>query len=99
MWPSALKNLDIGTPTPYFALTFDCTASKSGPEVTNVAAPSTTSAPDLTRPRASLGATVIRGLLRSRLALPVADEVQKPNRPPSSGTIHVVVVTASPDFR
>ena len=42
---------------------------------------------------------MIRWLLRSRLYLPDAEEVQKPTWPPSSATIQVGVVTAAPDLR
>ena len=42
---------------------------------------------------------MILGLFRSLLYLPDADDVQKPTRPPSSGTIHVAVATEVPDLR
>ena len=73
--------------------------SKSAPEVTSCAVPSTADVPALTRPRPSDGCIVIRGLFRSLLYLPDADDVQKPTRPPSSGTIHVAVATEVPDLR
>ena len=89
----------IRTWTPYFALTLAWTSSNSGPEVVKVAVPSTDCSPDFTRPRESLGVSVIRGLLRNRLTLPVDDEVQKPNRRPSSATIQVGVETGTPLLR
>src|ERR1700685_3058656 len=52
-----------------------------------------------TLPRILDGCRVTRGLFRSRLYLPDADEVKKPTRPASSGTIQVAVGTAVPDLR
>jgi hypothetical protein len=61
---------------PYFARTLLWTASKSGPEVNSSTVPSISAEPALTRPRLSDGWSVIFGLLRSRLYLPDAEEVQ-----------------------
>ncbi len=98
-WPSVLNSLDTGTITPYFARTLRWTASKSLPEVANSALPSTGDEPSRTRPRTSDGCTTTLGLFRSRLCLPDVDDVQKPTRPPSSGTIHVGVDTPEPVLR
>jgi hypothetical protein len=38
-------------------------------------------------------------LFRSRLALPEAEEVNRPTRPPSTGTIQVAVAAATPVLR
>ncbi len=84
---------------PYLARTLLWIASKSAPEVLSCTVPSTAAVPSLTRPRASDGWIVIFGLFRRRLYFPDRDEVQKPTRPPSSGTIQVGVATGVPDFR
>src|SRR5262252_7075986 len=86
----------IGTIRPYLAFTLDVIASKSGPEVTSSTVPVTGVVPTLTRPRTSLGCSVRLGLFRSRLTLPEAEEVNRPTRPPSNGTIQVAVATATP---
>ena len=80
----------MGTIRPYLALIVDVIASKSGPEVTSSTVPVTGVMPAMTRPRTSLGCSVNLGLLfRSRLILPEAEEVERPTRPPSTGTIQV----------
>src|SRR5580692_8192256 len=85
--------------TPYLARIRPWIASKSAPDVTSSAVPSTDGDPPLTRPRASAGWSVILGFARRRLHLPDADEVQKPTRDPSSAQIQVWVGTAAPDLR
>jgi hypothetical protein len=89
----------MGTIRPYFALIVDVIASNSGPEVTSATVPVTGVVPAMTRPRTSLGCSVNLGLFRSRLILPEAEEVKRPTRPPSTGTIQVAVATATPVLR
>src|SRR4051812_8650811 len=93
--PTLARNLVIFVMNPYLARILVRISSSSGP-VTSPAVASVAVVPALTRPRASHGWTVTFDVCASRLALPEADDVQKPILPSPTGAAHTGLVTAVP---